>query len=60
MAWRRRRQLSPGPPALATSLGGEWLRATRGGSHFADIRTVRELAGLGIDLADLLEFRPLR
>jgi hypothetical protein len=51
------------PTVLSTGLGGEWLRVTRGGFHFGDIRTVRELAGLGIDLADLtdlLEFRPLR
>jgi len=32
---------------------GEWLRVSRHGTHIADVRTVAELAGLGIDLADL-------
>jgi hypothetical protein len=35
--------------------GGEWLRVKRGGYHFAEDRTVEELAGLGIDLAYLKE-----
>jgi hypothetical protein len=34
---------------------GEWLRVKRGGYHVADVRTVAELAELGIDLADLSE-----
>jgi hypothetical protein len=34
---------------------GEWLRVKRGGFHVADVRAVDELAGLGIDLADLHE-----
>jgi hypothetical protein len=32
---------------------GDWLRVKRHGYHVADVRTVAELAGLGIDLADL-------
>jgi hypothetical protein len=32
---------------------GEWLRVKRHGYHVADVRTVAELSGLGIDLADM-------
>jgi hypothetical protein len=38
-----------------TGRDGEWLRVKRGGYHLADVRTVRELAALGIDVADLTE-----
>jgi hypothetical protein len=34
---------------------GDWLRVQRHGYHVADVRTVAELAGLGIELADLSE-----
>jgi hypothetical protein len=34
---------------------GDWPRVTRHGSHVADVRTVGELAGLGVDLADFRE-----
>lgn len=34
---------------------GEWLRIKNGGYHLADVRSVKVLAGLGIDLADLSE-----
>jgi hypothetical protein len=34
---------------------GEWLRVRRHGYYVGEVRTVGELAGLGIDLADLRE-----
>jgi hypothetical protein len=49
-----------------TGRDGEWLRVKRHGFHVADVRTVGELARLGIDPADLTEadllppHRPLR
>jgi hypothetical protein len=39
--------------ATGTGRDGDWLRVSRHGMHVADVRTVAELAGLGIDLADL-------
>jgi hypothetical protein len=38
-----------------TGRDGDWLRVKRYGYHVADVRTVGELAGLGIDLAALRE-----
>jgi hypothetical protein len=38
-----------------TGRDGEWLRVRRFGIHVADVRTVSELAGLGVDLVDLTE-----
>lgn len=38
-----------------TGRDGEWLRVKRSGFHLADVRTVDELTGLGIDLADMHE-----
>jgi hypothetical protein len=38
-----------------TGRDGEWLRVKRHGYHVADVRTVGELACLGIDLAELRE-----
>jgi hypothetical protein len=32
---------------------GEWLRVKRGGFHVADVRRVEDLAGLGINLAEM-------
>jgi hypothetical protein len=34
---------------------GEWLRVKRHGFHLADVRSVEELARLGVDLPDLAE-----
>lgn len=38
---------------------GEWIRIKRGAYHYADVRSIRELvaqlAGLGLDLAELKE-----
>ena len=34
---------------------GEWLRVRRGRWHVGDVRTVGELAALGVDLADMDE-----
>jgi len=41
--------------STGTGRDGEWLRVKRHGYHVGDVRTVGELAGLGIDLADLRE-----
>jgi hypothetical protein len=38
-----------------TGRDGECLRVKRHGYHLADVRTVGELAGLGIDMAELPE-----
>jgi hypothetical protein len=34
---------------------GEWLRVRRHGFHIGSVRSVAELAGLGVDLAELHE-----
>jgi hypothetical protein len=39
--------------AAGNGRDGEWLRVSRHGTHVADVRTVAELAGLGIELANL-------
>jgi hypothetical protein len=40
-----------------TGSDGEWLRVKRHGFHVADVRTVAELAALGVKLTDLDEIR---
>jgi hypothetical protein len=41
--------------SFSNRMDDEWLRVFRHGMHVADVRTVAELATLGIDLADLRE-----
>jgi hypothetical protein len=38
-----------------TGRDGDWLRVKRHGYYVGEVRTVGEVAGLGVDLADLRE-----